>query len=262
MATIDRTVAAMEDNAEEADNNTQFKYNSIYVTMTADSNANARFNGGFRFTNITIPQGATILDGCYFGGYIWSVNNDDINTTVYGEDTNSALNFSAEPDVTQRLNTKKTSANTTWYSLAAGTGYKYTPEIKDIIQEIVDRPGWLSGNSLCILVKASGAGPHHPFSVFNWKFNSPRQPAVLHIEYSPVATPTNLQCHVLSSDTIRLTWNDNSNNEEGFKIERAPVSGGPWDQIATVGANVEEYTDGGLDPNTQYCYRIRAYKSL
>lgn len=78
----------------------------------------------------------------------------------------------------------------------------------------------------------------------------------------PPTAPTNLQCHVLSSDTIRITWDDNSSDELGFKIERAPTAGGAWSQIATVGANVEEYVDEGLDPNTQYCYRVRAYKSL
>ena len=42
---------------------------------------------------------------------------------------------------------------------------------------------------------------------------------------------------------IRLTWQDNSSNETGFKIERSPQGANTWVQIATVGANVTTYTN-------------------
>ena len=33
--------------------------------------------------------------------------------------------------------------------------------------------------------------------------------------------PDNLRCSVVSSSQINLTWNDNSDNEYGFKIEQS-----------------------------------------
>jgi len=58
---------------------------------------------------------------------------------------------------------------------------------------------------------------------------------------------------------ITLTWTDNSNNEDGFKIERS-TDGSTFTQIDTVGASITTYTDDDLEDNTVYYYRIRSYK--
>ncbi|OPX85469.1 MAG: Exoglucanase B precursor [Pelotomaculum sp. PtaB.Bin104] len=72
--------------------------------------------------------------------------------------------------------------------------------------------------------------------------------------------PSDLSATALSSSRIKITWEDNSNNESGFKIERKR-SGGTYSQIATVGANITTYTNYSLDDNTRYYYRVRAYNA-
>jgi hypothetical protein len=67
--------------------------------------------------------------------------------------------------------------------------------------------------------------------------------------------PGNLRAAVISSSQINLTWDDRSDNETGFRIERDSSV------IHTVGANVTSYSDGGLHPSTQYTYRVGAYNS-
>ncbi|MFH1228250.1 MAG: fibronectin type III domain-containing protein [Planctomycetota bacterium] len=74
-------------------------------------------------------------------------------------------------------------------------------------------------------------------------------------------TPLSLNALVLSSTAIALTWVDNSNAEDGFKIEQKTGSGGTYAQIITVTANTTAYTNTGLTINTIYYYRIRAYNS-
>jgi subtilisin len=59
---------------------------------------------------------------------------------------------------------------------------------------------------------------------------------------------------------INLSWHDNSNNEDGFKIERWNGSG--WAHISTVGTNATAYTDFQVAPNTTYNYRVKAYNSV
>jgi Divergent InlB B-repeat domain/FG-GAP-like repeat len=64
-----------------------------------------------------------------------------------------------------------------------------------------------------------------------------------------------------SAGDLQLAWNDNSNNEDGFKIERKTGTNGTFAQIATVGANVTSYPDVGLADGVTYCYRVRAFNS-
>ncbi|MDD3654346.1 MAG: fibronectin type III domain-containing protein [Desulfotomaculaceae bacterium] len=73
-------------------------------------------------------------------------------------------------------------------------------------------------------------------------------------------TPSDLSATALSSSRIRITWDDNSNNETGFKIERRR-SGGTYSQIDTVDDNTTSYTDTGLSSDTRYYYRVRAYNA-
>lgn len=71
-------------------------------------------------------------------------------------------------------------------------------------------------------------------------------------------TPTGLALNTVSFNQLRLTWNDNSNNETGFEIQRSTASNGPFVHVATVGANVTQFIDSGLNANTRYYYRIKA----
>src|SRR5439155_7382336 len=56
-------------------------------------------------------------------------------------------------------------------------------------------------------------------------------------------------------------WNDNSNNETGFKIERSS-DGTNFTQIATAAAGATSYSDTGLASSTTYYYRVRATNSV
>ncbi|MGQ9799814.1 MAG: fibronectin type III domain-containing protein, partial [Ignavibacterium sp.] len=72
--------------------------------------------------------------------------------------------------------------------------------------------------------------------------------------------PSNLTLTVVSSSQINLSWNDNSDNENGFRIERK-IEGGSYSQIIELGANVTSYSDTSLLPNTKYHYRVRSFNS-
>ncbi|MHB0999415.1 MAG: fibronectin type III domain-containing protein [Armatimonadota bacterium] len=72
--------------------------------------------------------------------------------------------------------------------------------------------------------------------------------------------PTDLRITDLLASSVKLAWNDNSGNEQGFVIQRS-VAGenGPWITINTVGPNVTTYSNTNVSPNTNYWYRVRAY---
>lgn len=72
-------------------------------------------------------------------------------------------------------------------------------------------------------------------------------------------SPRNLRAKVKSWDQIRLKWRDKSTNEDGIEIERAKGKLGEWTRVTTTKANVNTYMDRGLEANTLYQYRIRAF---
>lgn len=61
------------------------------------------------------------------------------------------------------------------------------------------------------------------------------------------------------ASSLRLEWADNSDNEEGFHIER--LNSDNFIAIASVGADVQTYIDSGLTPGMTYCYRVIAFNS-
>jgi titin len=75
------------------------------------------------------------------------------------------------------------------------------------------------------------------------------------------AAAGNLIATTISKSQINLAWQDKSNNEDGFTIERKIGSAGAFAPIATIGANMKNYSDNNLDANTAYFYRVRAFNA-
>jgi len=75
-----------------------------------------------------------------------------------------------------------------------------------------------------------------------------------------IAEPTNLTATTLNRSQIRLNWSDVS-GETGYRIYRQG-SGGGYTQLATVGADVNTFTDNGLTAGTYYYYYLQAYNAF
>ena len=66
---------------------------------------------------------------------------------------------------------------------------------------------------------------------------------------------------VYAAGSLTLNWTDNSNNEDGFKIERKQGPTGMFAEIAQVGVDVVTFSD--VTPDLQeYCYRVRAFNAV
>ncbi|MDB6026401.1 MAG: hypothetical protein JWM68_2624 [Verrucomicrobiales bacterium] len=72
------------------------------------------------------------------------------------------------------------------------------------------------------------------------------------------AVPSGLTATAISASQINLAWTDNSTNELNFIVGRSTTSGGPYTDIATLGANVTAYNNTGLPANTTYYYVVRS----
>jgi hypothetical protein len=76
-----------------------------------------------------------------------------------------------------------------------------------------------------------------------------------------IKPPINLVATAAGSNQIDLTWTDQTATETGYSIERKTGAAGTFAEVATVGANVTAFSNNGLDPNTQYFYRVRAFSA-
>ena len=74
---------------------------------------------------------------------------------------------------------------------------------------------------------------------------------------APPARPTNLIATAIST-RIDLTWNDNSNDETGFVLERKTGTTGTWTTVAFPVANATSHQDTSVAESTTYFYRLSA----
>ncbi len=72
--------------------------------------------------------------------------------------------------------------------------------------------------------------------------------------------PSGLAAAATSSSEISLIWNDGSNNEDGFTIERCMGAGcSDFSLLIQVPTDTTSYNDTGLTPAMTYGYRVQAY---
>ena len=110
-----------------------------------------------RYSDLNIPQGASISNA-----YIQFTSNENQSNpaaiAVYGENIDDASTFTGSNyNVSFRSRTNAT-VNwdpSSWITDAAGAAER-TPDITSIVQEIVNRPGWQSGNAMAFIFDGNG----------------------------------------------------------------------------------------------------------
>ncbi|MFO7934766.1 MAG: T9SS type A sorting domain-containing protein [Bacteroidales bacterium] len=74
--------------------------------------------------------------------------------------------------------------------------------------------------------------------------------------YEYILRPIHLAVDTVIEYAVSLTWEDISDNETGFVLERK--SGDTWTELTTTAANATSYTDNSLSTNGVYFYRLKA----
>ncbi len=113
---------------------------------------------GMRFTGVSIPQGAAITNA-YIQFTVDETNSGTTNLTIHGQDANDAASFSDDDDdISDRPTTSASVvwSPPAWNSVGAAGADQRTPDLSSIIQEIVDRGGWSSGNDMVLIVSGTG----------------------------------------------------------------------------------------------------------
>ena len=107
-------------------------------------------NSFFRFQNVTVPN-ATTISTATLTLIVGAAASATFNMTIEGEDANDSAQYATYEDADD---VTETTAGVTWAGSSgwATSDVEVSPDIKTIIQEIVNRGGWASGNDLTLRV--------------------------------------------------------------------------------------------------------------
>lgn len=184
--TIDPTVdVAVAANGDDGYWKTGSFVNNANLLTVGNDNVGAASHAFMRFDGITVPVDATI-DVAYLTLKASNTNTQaTCNLIIYGEDADDPAAAANEADAAGRT---LTTASATWSSVASWTASDtiQTPSIVTIIQEIVDRAGWASGNAMQIFVKDNSSSTNARRNIASYDHVTLDPPA-LHIEYTEAA---------------------------------------------------------------------------
>ena len=178
---LDRRVAASDDDAEEQISTGETTLDSSDLEATFDRDKRQRI--GLRFTDLDIPRGAAVTRA-WLGFTAKEQREGSVTLSVQGHDTDNAPSFTtASGDITSRPWTSARLPDGQWNPQAWTAGAKYTsPDVSNLVQEIVARAGWAPGNALVLFV--SGPPTNGTRNAVAYDGN-PDQAPTLHIEYTP-----------------------------------------------------------------------------
>ena len=147
-------VSASSDDAEERIDTGAVDLTSSDLELCLDA---ASQIVGTRFNNVEIPQGATITNAYVEFECDVGTHTGTVPLQIRGQASDNPPTFtSATNDISSRT---PTTAMIQWDITEQWTvDYDYpSPDISSIIQEIIDRPGWVSGNSLVLMFNATSS---------------------------------------------------------------------------------------------------------
>jgi VCBS repeat-containing protein len=183
---LDIRVEANSDDAEEDLADGSVSLGSSDLEMIQEANEQIV---GIRFNGVSVPQGATIVKG-WVQFQVDETTSIATNLTIQGEAVDNAVTFSSSAlNISSRSRTSVETAVSwsppPWETVGEAGPDQQTPDIATVIQEIVNRTGWSSGNSLVILVTGSGERTAESYN------GDPAGAPLLHVEYidTPASSP-------------------------------------------------------------------------
>ncbi len=186
VGTFELRIAFGTDDAEERANaSVSLNNNDLEMVLNTEGGVTGNQTVGLRFQGVPLARGATITNA-YVQFQADETNAEATSLTIRGQAADDAPAF---VKATGNLSSRPlTVASAAWAPAAWTTGQagaaQRTVNIAPVIQQIVGRPGWVSGNSLVLLITGTGKRVAEPNE------GTSTGAALLHVETSG-APPTN-----------------------------------------------------------------------
>lgn len=234
------------------------------LSMGASSYTRAQLVG-LRFQDIDIPSGATITSAeLEFTAHIDRSGNADL--TLYGHDTGDAPTIGTSDDYLSNLT--RTSASVDWSPGSWNGGGSYTsPDIKSLVQEIVDRNDWCGQQSMAFIVEGSGERAAYAYT----SGNASKAP-ILRISYDSESIPADRGCtrksalaqissssddayekesnsRIVTDDHLKIPQRDTGSSKRvvtRLRFKDLAIPTGAIIESASIEFEVDTYKDGDL----------------
>jgi len=152
---IQTQISSASDDAEERIKSGEIGINSSDLELIEDHESQIV---GLRFQNIAIPKGATITKA-YIQFTVDEKNSEPTTLNIATELNANPLTFSYN---NQDISSRITSSPITWNAIPAWSilheqgQAQQTPNLSDIIQEVINLEEWHSGNALAFIISGTG----------------------------------------------------------------------------------------------------------
>jgi hypothetical protein len=131
-----------------------------------------------RFPNSTVPKDATITSAV-LQGYFYNTSYDSAQLTVAGIAADNRAAFETT-DTTPSWTTATAAVDVT-NIMTAGAGFYTFATVTSIVQEIVNRAGWASGNAIALGMHSQTSGD---LRIYAWDYSDHTYAAKLIINYT------------------------------------------------------------------------------
>ena len=147
------TIAKSSDDAEERADSSMY-LNSTDIELTEDRDQQL---AGLRFTDVSIPRGA-VIQRAVIQFTTDEVSTGDSELQIAIQTTDHAETFTRTD---RNISSRPVSSPIDWFpanwpSVGARTNEQLTPDLRDLLQQIIDRPDWQSGNAIAFIISGSG----------------------------------------------------------------------------------------------------------
>jgi len=129
-------------------------YADMYTSINLGASTSNYYIAGIRFQTVAVPAGATV-DHAYASFKLLSAAGDAPSLSVACEDADDASTFSSGTHEPYDAYLARTTAIISWSPTETtvdhwfgGAGETDEIDLKTLVQEVIDRPGWASGNDL------------------------------------------------------------------------------------------------------------------
>lgn len=183
---VDAQIMHETDDAEEALSTGAVQLHSSDLEMVFDSSLVDDQIVGLRFAGVGLPPDVGIVDA-YVQFWVDEAQSAPTSLIIEAQDDDDALPFVGtvrDLSLRPRLPLNVAWLPPPWSAVGEAGPAQRTPNLAPLLQKIVERPGWIQGNSLVLFVTGAGKRVADSFE------GDPNTAPLLHVDYRENTPPT------------------------------------------------------------------------